>query len=73
MDELTDTEATVLNFMADYEAHSRKAPTLEEIRAACPMLNWRSSARYTLSRLLLKGYLQLSAPTNYSRRYRVIR
>ena len=67
---LTGTEQVVLSFMLSYQSRFKKAPTLNEIRLRCRSIKWRSSARYVLTRLLTKGYIDIVAPANYGRRYR---
>ena len=69
-EDLTETEESVRSFMLSYQGIFNKAPTLGEIHHACHSIEWRSSARYVLTRLHTKGYIDIVAPTNCGRRFR---
>jgi hypothetical protein len=73
METLTKAEEMVYQFMLDYQAVESRPPTLQEISQNCFGLNWRSSARYVVSKLAEKQLCSLAAPTNYSRRYKAVR
>jgi len=65
------TQEEVLKFMAQYQTILSRPPTMNEIVASCPSLNWRSSARYVIQSLLKQGLLEIVAPSGCGRRYKV--
>lgn len=71
MPALTETETAVLSFVSKYQQAMKVPPTMAEIQVHCPRLKWRSSVRYVLVSLVMKGMLAYIAPTKYSRRYGV--
>jgi len=66
---LTSSEQQVFDYMIGYQRIFGKAPTLGELRRGCDGINWRSSAKYVISTLLAKGFIEIVAPQNYCRRY----
>ena len=67
---LTSSEQQILEYMIRYQQVFGKAPTLEEMRQGCEGINWRSSAKYVITTLLSKGFIDVVAPHNYCRRYK---
>ena len=62
----------VHKFMISYQEQFGRSPTLSEIVDAIHGLNYRSSARYALEKLLAQGLVITVFPTNYGRRYRAV-
>ena len=66
------TTEQVWQYMLDYQERTGMPPKLDEIEAAIPELNYRSSVRYTVQALVEAGRVVATDDPGTARRYRAV-
>jgi len=58
--------------MLDYQEQNQMPPKMDEIQAAQPTLNWRSSVKHHLGKLIAQGRVITVDGPRTARRYRAL-